>query len=712
MSLILILDDRGTNRKILGRLAQSVEPDAEVVAFADPVETLEWLKANEPDLIITDYRMPHLDGAEVTSHIRRTRSGADVPIVVVTAYDDPVLRVRALEAGATDFLLSPVDHVEFRSRVRNLLALRRHQKRLRDEAEGLARDLAASERSRDAVIRESRQALAQLIDTVPALISAADAQGRLVFVNARQASEAGRTPGELVGHDVEHLLGEARATRSRAADAEVFATGRALPGFEEEVPDGSGGGRTLLTAKAPLRDAEGRVVAVLSTSMDISDRKRAEQRLLFLARHDPLTGLPNRTLLSEMLENRCRAPGQPPFALLFLDLDGFKTVNDVLGHQAGDRLLRDVASRLAETAESEAAICRLGGDEFAVLQHAARTPQDAAGLAMRLLDALEQPFNILGRSTSVSASIGVTLYPGDGTAAEELLRNADLAMYRAKGSGRKQYRLFDRAMDEAARDAMRLASDLRDALVRGEFELHWQPQVSLDTGRITGAEALLRWHHPERGLLHPNQFLTPAEESGLIARITEWVLGAACRQGAAWARTGEGIRVGVNLSPSLFRSADIPSMVAAALDDSGLPPALLDIELTEREQLGDVAEAARILHQLRALGVGLSLDDFGIGYSSLVHAGRLPVQRIKIDQSFIADFLADPTAAAIVGAVMSLGRRLGMGIVAEGVETREQLEALRELGCDEVQGYFLSPPVPTPRMSQALAGPVPWQVTA
>ncbi|TCH99655.1 EAL domain-containing protein [Roseococcus sp. SYP-B2431] len=725
MSLILILDDRGTNRKILAQLAVSVEPSAEVVTFGNPLLALAWMDGHQPDLVISDYRMPHLDGAEVAGRIRAKATGADVPIIVVTAYNDPVFRLRALEAGATDFLVSPVDHAEFRTRVRNLLALRRHQLQARRQVQALARDLEASERSRHALLRESRESLAQLIDTVPAMISATDRAGKLIFVNARQATIAGSTPAELVGHGALRILGQARLERGLAADAEVFASGLPMAGFEEELSDGQGGSRTLLTTKAPLRDGEGRVTAVVTTSIDITDRKRAEEQLLYLARHDALTGLPNRSMLGERLRDRCaqgRQDGrQPPrpggrrgeaaFALHILDLDRFKAVNDALGHEAGDRMLRDVAARLTEAVGPDHLVARLGGDEFAILQAEIGAAQEAAQLALRVQEALERPFTVLGRSVQVAVSIGVALFPGDATSAEELLRHADLAMSRAKSEGGKGYCFFDPAMDHAAREAMQLEADLRGALARGEFELRWQPQVCLSTGRIVGAEALLRWNHPERGLLAPGAFLGAAEETGLMTPITAWVLRAACRQGAAWARRpGGGVRVSANISPSLFRQADVRGMVAAALEEAGLAPATLDLELTERVPMDDLEKVAATLRELRELGVCLSIDDFGVGYSSLLYVKSFPVQRLKIDRSFVAELPGNAVDAAIVAGVVSLGRNLGMRVVAEGIETEAQLEAVRRLGCDEIQGFFVSHPITAAALERRLAGaeaPVP-----
>jgi diguanylate cyclase (GGDEF)-like protein/PAS domain S-box-containing protein len=709
MPQILILDDRVTNQRILARLAASVEPEASVFTFGHPLEALAWLSHHEVDLVITDFKMPDLDGAEVTRRIRQLPHGADVPVVVVTAYDDRDFRLQALEAGATDFLLAPVDHVEFRTRVRNLLALRRHQQEARRQAERLRQDLEASERLRSALAQESREALAQLIDTVPAMISATDATGRLVFVNARQAALARLPPAALVGQDSTLLFGTERAAFGRELDAEVFARGEALPPFEESTTGPDGARLDLYTTKAPLRDAEGRVVAVLTTSIDITDRKRAEERLLHLAQHDPLTALPNRSYLSERLQECCAhgRRAEDGFALHVLDLDRFKAINDALGHQAGDRLLVQAARRIRSAVREGDLVVRLGGDEFAILQRDVVSVADAAHLAEQIIAALAKPFRLLGRSLAVSASIGVALFPKDGSSADELLRNADLAMYRAKESGRSRFGFFDPEMDAAARKAIQLEGELRRALARREFKLVWQPQVSLRTGRICGAEALLRWRHAARGIVSPAEFLQLAEETGLIAPITEWALAAACAQGLAWARRrAEGLRISVNLSPSLFATRNVRDMVLDALATTGFDPALLDLEITERVLLDKVEEMATTLHSLREVGVSFSIDDFGTGYSSLAHARCFPVQRLKVDRAFIANLATDKADAAIVGAIISLAHGLGMQAVAEGVETAEQLAALRRLGCDEVQGYFVREPITAAELEAMLEADV------
>lgn len=705
MPQIVILDDRVTNQRILARLAQSVAPDIAVEAFGDPREALSWLESNDADLVITDFKMPHFDGAEVTRRLRAKSRTADVPIVVVTVYDDRAFRLLALEAGATDFLLAPVDHVEFRTRVRNLLSLRRHQVEIKRHAEQLRQDLEASVKLRTDLVRQSRDALAQVIDTVPAMVTAADRDGRLVFVNAAQAAFVARSQADVVGNHVNELFGVERGTLSAQLDTDVFVRGEQITGFEEKIPRTDGSIVYLSTTKTPIRDSNGTISAILTTSIDVTERKRAEERLLHLAKHDPLTALPNRAYLGERVRERCGfvEAGDNIFALYFLDLDRFKAVNDALGHQLGDQLISQVGRRLRSAMRDEDLVARLGGDEFAVLQHSASGASDAGRLASRILKLFEKPFRVGYKNVSVNASIGVTLFPRDSTDADELLRNADLAMYRAKRTGGAVFCFFDPEMDAAARRAMVLESELRRALARREFELVWQPQVSLRSGRISGAEALLRWRHAEKGIIPPTQFLHLAEETGLIAPITEWTLAAACAQGVSWAkRRPGGLRVSANLSPSVFATRDVRDMVFEALGSTGLPPSLLDLEITERVLVGKVDVVASTLRTLREVGVTFSIDDFGTGYSSLAYAKNWPVQRLKIDQTFVTNIDSDRTNAAIVASIVSLAHGLGMETIAEGVETAEQVVALRRLGCDEIQGYFVREPIPAEELTTML----------
>ena len=703
MTLIAILDDRVSNRHIYARLAETIDASVVVHAFGDPVEALEWAAQVVPDLIITDYKMPVLDGADFTRRFRLIAGCADVPVVVITAYDDRAFRIAALEAGATDFLRSPVDHAEFVTRARNMLRMHRQHRLIQDRAQQLEHDLQDSERSREEVLRDSRDSLVQVIDTVPAFISATDREGRYVFVNAMHASLSGESTTALVGNGPVSVFGAAHESRSRSLDQMVFRTGNALASFEEEVVDRTGTRRVLLTSKSPLNS--GQVSCVLTTSLDITDRKRAERRLLHMANHDSLTGLANRNLLRERLERLLSSPprGDTGLALHFLDLDHFKGANDRLGHQLGDLLLREVAARLASSVGPGDLVARLGGDEFAILQDCANGREAPEALAERLVLAMGTPFPCGGEEVRISCSIGTTLYPQDGSEMEELLRNADLAMYQAKAEGRAGFRLFVPDLNERVGRAMRIKADLRHALAGDEFVLHYQPQVALASGRITGVEALLRWNRPGYGLLMPGEFLPAANQGGLIAAIDEWVLHRACADAAAWRQAGlPRIRVGVNLSPTGLAERGVLRMVTEVLARTGLNADLLELELTEGDLVEDLEAASSVLVSLRGLGVRIAIDDFGMGYSSLNYVKSFPVNRLKIDQSFVRDLGTGSHDAAIVRAIIALGHSLGMSVMAEGVETVTQLSTLMSEGCDEIQGYYFSRPVPGRELEEIL----------
>ena len=695
MAFIVVVDDSLANLAIYSRLAASVEPTVSVYTFTDPLRALDWLAANTADLVITDYMMPALHGAELTRRIRSLPSVSDVPVIVVTAYADRDFRLEAYEAGASDFVQSPIDHSEFRMRVRNLLLLGGHQRLIRDRARALEQELKQTEESRDQVLRDSRERLAQVIDTIPAMISASDADGRCIFVNAYRAALL----GDRAGHPSED-------EESVRLDRLVLASGRPLPAFEEDVILLNEEIRTFLTTKSPLREAGGQVVGVLSMSLDISDRKRSEAQLAFQAKHDYLTSLPNRSYLFHRLGQQLAAgpdAGQSLLALHFIDLDRFKCINDGLGHHVGDCLLKAVAHRLQEAVRSSDMVARLGGDEFAILQSDAASLADVTQLAERLNQLLLKPFVIDEREIVISASIGVTVHPGDGDGPEELLRNADLAMYRIKASGRNGFQFFAQDMLARARAEVQLQAALRGALARDEFVLQFQPQIDLRTGRIAGTEALIRWRRGPGELLAPAAFLPVAAESGLMAEIDDWVLHAACREARRWLdRDGAGLRISVNVSVLHARAGGLQSRVARALQQSGLPPALLELELTEGVLLQDANHAAEDIDALHRLGVRISIDDFGTGFSSLGRLATLRVDRLKIDKSFI-ETLDDPNSLAIVRAVVSLGRALRIEVVAEGVETAAQLEQVREAGCDAVQGFHTGRPVGSEEFARLLA---------
>ncbi|KMO32345.1 hypothetical protein VQ03_26430, partial [Methylobacterium tarhaniae] len=462
--------------------------------------------------------------------------------------------------------------------------------------------------------------------------------------------------------------------------------------------------RWILTrAKVVGRDADGEATRLVGTDVDIGVRKEAESRIAHMAAHDALTDLPNRTLFRERLRRRLSeiAEGAGACALLCVDLDRFKEVNDGLGHLAGDALLREVALRLRSGLGDRDTAARLGGDEFAVLLASVENAGEAMARAQAVIREIGRPVQLGDQTIEIGASIGLAVSSGDGADQEALFRRADLALYKAKAEGRNVARAFDPAMDLALAERRRLEADLRRAIARDELVLHYQPQVRSAPGQLVGFEALVRWQHPVRGLVPPGAFIPLAEETGLILPLGEWVLRAACREAAQWPRP---LKVAVNLSPRQFQKVDLPERVLAILTETGLSPDRLELEVTETVIINDMARAMTVLRRLKSFGIRIAMDDFGTGYSSLATLQAFPFDTIKIDRSFVSELERRPAAAVIVRAVLGLGRSLGMGVVAEGVETEGQLRFLIAEGCEEMQGYLFGKPQPVDQLPALMAG--------
>ncbi|HTF01069.1 MAG TPA: EAL domain-containing protein, partial [Bradyrhizobium sp.] len=436
----------------------------------------------------------------------------------------------------------------------------------------------------------------------------------------------------------------------------------------------------------------------VTTLEDITERRRVEDRITHLAHYDALTDLPNRALFHEQLKRELAriAPGEQ-LAVLYIDIDEFKSVNDTLGHLIGDELLKSVAVSLGRCVRDTDFVARLGGDEFAIVQTGVRTADEVTGLVTRVLDTIREPYECLGHQVTTDASIGIALAPQHGTDLDQILKNADLAMYAAKSAGRRTYRFFEPEMDARVRARRMLEMDLRQAISDGAFEVHYQPCVNLRDNKITGCEALLRWRHSERGMISPAEFIPIAEETGLINQLGEWVLTTACAEATTWP---DHIKLAVNVSPVQFKSGTLALKIVAALAASGLPASRLELEITEAVLIRDDEAALAILHQLRAIGVGIALDDFGTGYSSLSYLQRFPFDKIKIDRCFVNDIAEPDGSSCIVQAVVNIAAARQMTTTAEGVETQQQRELLRALGCAEMQGYLFSPAKPAAEIRQ------------
>jgi diguanylate cyclase (GGDEF)-like protein/PAS domain S-box-containing protein len=553
---------------------------------------------------------------------------------------------------------------------------------------------------------ERQRRLATLLMDSNDAIMGLDLEGWITAWNRGAERMYGYTEAEALQLNVTQLIPEA----GRAEEVAMLGRlrqGQLLESRETRRRRKDGTIVDVWLTATTLRDEDAKPTSVASTERDITETK-ASAGLQHLATHDPLTGLPNRILLIDLAAQalaQARRKGTR-VALLFVDLDRFKTVNDSLGHQAGDRLLQAAAERLRQCVRSGDTVVRQGGDEFIIILRDVVSTQDAASVAEKICQAMASPYMLDGLELISSASVGVSIYPDDAADISTLIKNSDGAMYRAKAHGRNTYRFFTPDVNVGALQRLSIESALRRALERRQLHLHYQPLVDLTGGRIIGVEALMRWEHPDLGAISPVKFIPVAEESGLIVPLGEWCLLEACRQARAWQRAGlSPIPVAVNLSAIQFRQPKLPDTVAKVLQETELAPQYLELELTESMLMQQVDAGQASVQRLRALGLRLSIDDFGTGYSSLSYLRRFSIHRLKIDVSFLRDITTDPSAAAITGAIIAMGKSLKLRVLAEGVETREQLSLLQAQGCEEVQGDYFSRPLPADELTKLLREP-------
>jgi diguanylate cyclase (GGDEF)-like protein/PAS domain S-box-containing protein len=535
-----------------------------------------------------------------------------------------------------------------------------------------------------------------MIDQVQDYLFVKDNKSRFVIANRAVAADLGMKQRDLIGKTDFDLHPTRLAKKFFADEQSVIASGEPMIDIEEFVITVSGAKKWLLTSKVPLRNERGEVIGIVGICRDITDRKRAEDQIHFMAHHDALTGLPNRSLLMDRLSQALlRAQrNDRRVTVIFVDLDNFKVVNDSLGHSAGDKLLKAVADRMVRSVRATDTVARLGGDEFVILLNDEADNSDAEVVIKKVRAVVSRPISIDEQLFHVTCSMGVAAYPDDGEDAEALVMNADAAMYRAKETGRDRVQAYAAEMKIAADEKRVLQEGLRMALERGEFALLYQPQVDLESGRVFAVEALARWNHPELGVIEPSKFIPIAEESGLIVRLGDWALREACRQNKAWQDAGlPPLTVCVNVSARQFREKRWVKRVRKTLKETGLDAKYLELELTESLLMHDVPQAIATMRELQEIGVRFAIDDFGTGYSSLSALKNFPVARLKLDGSFVRNLPHDANDRSIATAVISLGQRLNMRVIAEGVETEEQLAFLRENHCQEVQGYIFSPPV-------------------
>ncbi|SHN41832.1 PAS domain S-box-containing protein/diguanylate cyclase (GGDEF) domain-containing protein [Duganella sacchari] len=696
---VLIVEDTPASLKLLSDLLTEA---GYYVRQAPNGELALWTaQSRPPELILLDIRMPGIDGFEVCRRLKATPELNQVPVIFLSAQHDTDDKVRGFELGAVDFIAKPFQAEEILARTDAHVKLGRAQKALAEERALLEQRVAerTAELAREVEQRRANEEFlrlaSQVFEATQDAIVVTDRDARIVATNPAFTQISGYTAQEVLGQSVGLLhAGDMDASSFATMVTSVVKTGH----WSGEILARRKNGDTFpgLLSASVVRDEQGHVINHVAVFMDITERK-AEQHLIdFLSNHDALTGLPNRMLARErfvQVLSTARRDGRC-VALMCLDLDRFKSINDSYGHDMGDKALQVVAKYLSETVREGDIVSRHGGDEFQIIVADDAQLNDTIALAQKILAGLRKELMIDGQQITVTSSIGIAVSLTDGESFDELVRNADTALFRAKEIGRDNYAFFTERMDAEIRDKLAIQSQLRGAIARDEFEVHYQPQVCLKTGAMVGAEALLRWDNAVLGKVPPNRFIPLAEEYGLVNSIGEWVLESVCAQMKVWHEQGLGqIKVAVNLAAGQFAHDATVPYVESTLRKYGLAPEYLGLEITEGTVMGDPNKAVASLRRLKDIGVHISLDDFGTGYSSLSYLKRFPIDVLKIDKSFVDDVTTNSADSAIALSVISLAHNLNMRVIAEGVETREQVQFLAEHGCDEMQGYYFSRPL-------------------
>ena len=682
---ILVVDDDADARLVMRAALRKAGFDVRLAEGG--VDALRQFRTDPSDLVMLDVDMPDLGGHDVCA-ILRAEAGLLLPIVMVTGMDDVASVETAYRHGATDFIAKPVNWALIGHRVRYLF--RGHQ---------AMRDLRAAE-ARNAAI----------LNAIPDLLFEVDIDGRYVDYRAPRQELLAAPATSLIGRTIAEVLPPAASEVCMAALRAALEHGSSSGHqYELQLERGSHWFELSVSRKAV---AVGQQPHFIVLSRDITERKEAESRITRLAYFDSLTGLPNRRSFLERVDREIRRAGRrrDRLAVLFMDLDGFKNINDTMGHAAGDLILQwaserlrdglrptDLLSRpvgLGDALADDVDLARLGGDEFTALVLDIDGPEDALAVAQRIGQLMRRPFVLEGREVTLTTSIGIALFPENGPDAATLLKHADTAMYQAKRAGRDNAQVYSASLTHDIVQRMELDGSLRAALEREEFHLVYQPQIDVVSGRISSVEALIRWTHPVRGLVSPLEFIPLAEENGLIERIGAWVLRRACSDAAEWHQAGLSLSVAVNLSPRQFGAPGLVPLIVDALEQAGLAPSLLELEVTEGALMENTTATRESLQALRRQGVRIALDDFGTGYSSLAYLTRMPIGNIKVDRCFVGGLMDGGESEAIVRAVLAMAHSLGMRVTAEGVETPEQARALKRMGCDSLQGFHFSRPVP------------------
>jgi diguanylate cyclase (GGDEF)-like protein/PAS domain S-box-containing protein len=685
-TLLLVEDNPGDARLLEEMLGEQAEQRSEVCHVTSMNDAERHLAANSVDIILLDLGLPDARGVEA---IRRAHAAAPrIPLVVLTGLDDESLAAQSLQEGAQDYLIK--GQIETRGLVRSL------------------RYAIERKIMEDALYAEKERAQVTL-NCIGDAVVCTNIAGEITFLNPVAEKITGWSLLEAAGRPMAEVFRTLNPTSTEST--ETTAEVATLQIRSAHLPPScilirrDGLEIPIEESIAAIHDTEGRATGAVIVFRDVSVAQAMAQQMTHSAKHDYLTGLPNRMLLNDRIGQAIAAARRhaKQVAVLFLDLDGFKHINDSLGHTIGDQLLQSVAERLVGCVRGADTVSRQGGDEFVVLLSELVQSEDAAIMAGRILRSVAESHSVDQHDLHITTSIGVSVYPHDGTTAESLIRNADTAMYQAKENGRQSFQFFMPAMNAQAVERQFIEESLRRALERKEFVLHYQPKINLSTGEIIGGEALLRWTHPSRGMISPAQFIPIAEDSGLILPIGRWVLRQACEQAQAWVDAGlRPTTMAVNVSAMEFRDDEFLKSLFVILTETRLDPQALELELTESVLMKRVDFTATVLQTLRKRGVQVAIDDFGTGYSSLSYLRKFPIDSLKIDQSFVRQIVGGEDDAAIVTAVISMAKSLKLRVVAEGVETLQELEFLQAHECDEAQGYYFSRPVTAPEFAKLL----------
>nr|CRH05009.1 Putative diguanylate cyclase/phosphodiesterase (GGDEF & EAL domains) with PAS/PAC sensor(S) and Response Regulator Receiver modulation [Candidatus Magnetococcus massalia] len=664
---ILVVDDDEAIRALLCHFMKKI--GWSYVTAEDGKEAIDKSISAHPDIILMDAKMPVMDGFDACKHIKETTATRHIPILIITALDDDQSVNQAYASGASDYVPKPIHWAILRNRVEFLYKM--------------------------AVAERQLNLTAKVFESTTEGIVVTDDKACVLNVNPAFEQITGYSWQEVVGKSI-NLLKSGRHDKRFYHRMWQALKQKGL--WQGELWNRRKSGEIYpqwLNISA-IRAPDETVESYVGVFSDLTRIKESEQNLLYLSGHDSVTDLPNRLLFNDRLNQTLveAKDEKGNLAILILDLDRFKAINDSMGHDVGDALLRSIAERLRQAIPVTATLARMGGDEFAIILPNLEQSQDAAQQAGEILENISHPIMMESVELSIGASIGITIYPLDGTDTAQLMRNAETAMYHAKKSGRNNFQFYRSELNTASLARILLESNLRNAVEREEFLLFYQPQLNVQTGEFSGMEALIRWLHPDQGMVSPGEFIPLSEETGLIVPMGKWALYEACRQTRLWhEKTGKDLRVSVNLSGIQFRLPDFTDMVIQAIEETGIPPHFLELELTESIAMGDVEETLEKLTILSDYGVLLAIDDFGTGFSSLSYLKKFPINTLKVDQSFVRNCTKDPEDAAIIRGFINLAHSLNLGVIAEGVETEEQQTFLQEASCDEIQGYLYGKPL-------------------